>query len=107
MIRRTVPSAARRGRVRHALVRLEAEVDHVQLIAALNLKRHPAVRADSKPAALRPLLGDGPERDTARTPLAALRAHLGEPGTAERVAEIAVRLCREGSRFAPRRALPA
>lgn len=46
-------------------------------------------------AALRPLLADGPERSTMVTKLAGVRARLGEPGTAERVAAIAEGLVRE------------
>jgi len=45
--------------------------------------------------ALRPLLADGPEREAALGRLRGFRSHLGEPGAAERVAELAARLYRK------------
>jgi lipid-A-disaccharide synthase len=58
-------------------------------------------------AALRPLLAEGPERRAMLEDLAKVRASLGEPGTAERVAVLAESLCREGTATASRLAASA
>lgn len=39
------------------LVRLEAQIEDVELVPAIYLKRHSAIRADTKPTSLRSILG--------------------------------------------------
>jgi lipid-A-disaccharide synthase len=92
--------AYRTGTISYALARMVVKVPHIGLVNVVAGREvapefiQDRIQAQPIAAALSRLLDAGPDRETALRGLAEVRAKLGTPGAAERVAEMASALIR-------------